>query len=434
MREHSIEIRSEEVQEILNRIPNWTVRWGITLIFILLLTALLLAGLIKYPDTVQGKVILTTQTTPVRLASQTHGTLEEVYVADGTWVDQGVLIAKITNPISEHALADLQESISEIQESLDGCATQCQVVESAKVRDHILGEIQGEYNNLYSLYQDYKKLAQSAYHKKKLQSISTQVDNHNCLASIIKQQIVYTKKELVHEKEKYSAYRQIYDAGGMAKFEFFDKEARYLEWQQALEKHKQELVKNAILIQEYELRLQELSYTHAEKLRTLKVAMYSSIQSIKNRIQHWQQCYTFTAPLAGTVNYLHTFSAKHPVKSGEALFTLVPKEEQYIAHMKVPSQGYGKIKPGHKARIRLYPYPYQEYGYLLATVKELAPLPNKGQYSVVLQVDQALMSTYRKAFSFKPEMDGEAEIITEDISFLRRIVHKFLGLSGPSMK
>jgi hypothetical protein len=328
----------------------------------------------------------------------------------------------------------LQELIREIQKSLDGYTTKCPVLTSTAVHDHIFGDIQGEYNNLCSLYQDYERLVKSVYHKKKLQGISTQVENHNGLVSIIEQQLAYTKKGLVHEKEKYDAYRKIYAAKGMAKFEFFDKEAHYLEQQQALEKQKQELVKNAIMIQEYELRLQELLFSHAEKLRTLKVAMYASIQSIKNCIQQWQQRYTLTAPLAGTVNYLHTFSKKHPVKLGEALFALVPKEEQYIAYMQAPSQGYGKIKPGHKARIKLTPYPYQEYGYLPATVKELTLLPNKTQYRVALQVDKELVSTYGKVLPFKPEMDGEAEIITEDISFLQRIVHNFLRLSRPSIK
>jgi hypothetical protein len=41
------------------------------------------------------------------------------------------------------------------------------------------------------------------------------------------------------------------------------------------------------------------------------------------------------------------------------------------------------------------------------------------------------MSAYGKVLSFKPEMEGEAEIITEDISFLQRIVYKFLRLSKP---
>lgn len=426
---YEVKIRSEEVHEILSHVPHWIIRWGITLLFTLLLVLLFLAWLIKYPDTVRGQVILTTQVSPARLASQTDGTLEEVYVADGTWVDKGALIAKITNPVSEHALAYLQEFLDGIQKSLDKHSQKSQVFTSTPAHEHIFGDLQEEYNNLCSLYQDYAKLVKSVYYKKKLQGIRTQVENHNHLTSMIEQQLLYTKKELAHEKEKYDAYHKIYAGGGMAKFEFFDKETRYLTLQKKLEKQKQELVENAIAIQEYKLRLQELSFDHAEKLRTLKVALYASIQSIKNHIQQWQQRYTLTAPLAGRVSYLHTFSAKHPVKLGEALFALVPREEQYIAYMQVPAQGYGKIKPGHKARIKLTPYPHQEYGYLPATVKELAPLPNKAQYSIVLQIEKTLLSTYGKVLVFKPEMAGWAEIITEDISFLQRIVNKFLGLS-----
>ncbi len=81
MPERTLEIRSEEVQEILDRIPNWTIRWGITLIFVLLLMALFLAWLIRYPDTIQGPVTLTTQTPPVKLVSQTSGTLEPFFAS-----------------------------------------------------------------------------------------------------------------------------------------------------------------------------------------------------------------------------------------------------------------------------------------------------------------------------------------------------------------
>ena len=34
-KEH-IELRSDEVQEIMSHIPNWMIRWGITLIFVLI--------------------------------------------------------------------------------------------------------------------------------------------------------------------------------------------------------------------------------------------------------------------------------------------------------------------------------------------------------------------------------------------------------------
>jgi hypothetical protein len=45
-----IELRSEGVQDILTRPPHWMIRWGNTIIFIILLLILLMSYIIKYPE------------------------------------------------------------------------------------------------------------------------------------------------------------------------------------------------------------------------------------------------------------------------------------------------------------------------------------------------------------------------------------------------
>ena len=54
-----IELRSEEVQEILNRPPHALVRWGITVFFVVLALFFIGGCFFKYPD-----VILFLFTTP----------------------------------------------------------------------------------------------------------------------------------------------------------------------------------------------------------------------------------------------------------------------------------------------------------------------------------------------------------------------------------
>ena len=65
--------KSEEVQDIIDRMPTrWTER-------ISLLTALLILGIIalgfiiKYPDTVDGQISVTAHAAPVRLVANTSG-------------------------------------------------------------------------------------------------------------------------------------------------------------------------------------------------------------------------------------------------------------------------------------------------------------------------------------------------------------------------
>ena len=48
--EKEIIIRTEEVNEILTSAPKWLYRWGISVIFILILVAVGLSYFIKYPS------------------------------------------------------------------------------------------------------------------------------------------------------------------------------------------------------------------------------------------------------------------------------------------------------------------------------------------------------------------------------------------------
>ena len=74
------EIRSDEVQEILSHVPNWMIRWGITLIFALIILLVGLSWIIKYPDTIQGSLILTTKEPPIELVSKSSGQISHLFV------------------------------------------------------------------------------------------------------------------------------------------------------------------------------------------------------------------------------------------------------------------------------------------------------------------------------------------------------------------
>ena len=47
-----IELRSEEVQEVMGQIPAWIVRWGITLLFLVVVALLVGSCFFKYPDVI----------------------------------------------------------------------------------------------------------------------------------------------------------------------------------------------------------------------------------------------------------------------------------------------------------------------------------------------------------------------------------------------
>ena len=73
-----IELRSEEVQDILTRPPGVLVRWGITVFFGVLAVVLIGGCFFKYPDTVSAEVTVTTERPPVWMVAKSSGKIKEV--------------------------------------------------------------------------------------------------------------------------------------------------------------------------------------------------------------------------------------------------------------------------------------------------------------------------------------------------------------------
>ena len=79
---NDIELRSEEFQEVLSRIPSWIERWGITLIFIVLAGLLIGSWFFKYPDIVSAPVVVSTENLPADVVARTSGRIDYLSVSE----------------------------------------------------------------------------------------------------------------------------------------------------------------------------------------------------------------------------------------------------------------------------------------------------------------------------------------------------------------
>jgi hypothetical protein len=97
--QETLEIRSEEVQEIISHMPSGLIRWGIGLIFFLFVVLLGISWFVKYPDVIKAKVIVTTNPAPVNLVSRSAGKIL-LLKKDNEAVTKNEVIALIQNNAS----------------------------------------------------------------------------------------------------------------------------------------------------------------------------------------------------------------------------------------------------------------------------------------------------------------------------------------------
>ena len=68
-----ISSKSEEVQDIIDRMPTYWTKWITLCVSILIGIIIILSFLIKYPDTIDGIISITGGEAPVRLVAKSSG-------------------------------------------------------------------------------------------------------------------------------------------------------------------------------------------------------------------------------------------------------------------------------------------------------------------------------------------------------------------------
>ena len=79
---NEIELRSEEVQDILTKIPHWIIRWGSLVVLVILLLLFLVSWMVKYPDIITTEITITTQIPPEKLVAKTSGKIQAILIDD----------------------------------------------------------------------------------------------------------------------------------------------------------------------------------------------------------------------------------------------------------------------------------------------------------------------------------------------------------------
>jgi multidrug resistance efflux pump len=369
-----IEIRSDEVQEILSSVPSWMIRWGITLIFGVMMICIVLTYFIKYPDVVKGTISLTTVTPPSKLVSKTSGEIEGLFVKDNQYVKAGDLLARIKNPLTKEAADFLEKIVLEVQLGLQndfkspiGFAN----------NQTVFGGVQSEYNELINAVNEYRFSLNTDQYEKRRQNLEKQISNYRRLDEINQRQFKYAEESYVRAEDKYKANKDLYAKNVISKADFFDQEAAFTQAKNELENLRKNNLQNTITLTDYERQLNELEIDFLTKKMNISQTIETRLNNIRNEINNWQAVYLITSPMDGRVNYLMRISENQFVEAGKQLFAVIPDGvDQYIGYIEVDKLGYGKVEVGQQVKIRLDNFPSVEYGQLKGAVQSISAIPN----------------------------------------------------------
>lgn len=114
MAQEDIKIRSQEVQDILKKMPHSLIRWGNSIIFLILVLMGFLAFFIKFPTVFQVPVIITAKNPPEQFTANRNGKIERLFFDNKDVVSEGDVIAVMKNTADFEDVMKLKTVIDSI--------------------------------------------------------------------------------------------------------------------------------------------------------------------------------------------------------------------------------------------------------------------------------------------------------------------------------
>ena len=413
------EKRSEEVQDIIERMPTRWTYYVALLVTTLMGVVILLGFLIKYPDTVDGQISITGTHAPVRLVANASGRIH-LLKKDGCTLKNQEVIGYIENG------ADYND-IDKVVNILNKGITPTVVFNLPKKL--MIGEVSSSYNAFVISYELFDRLRNSQLYETMRKTLKGQISADKDVVENLEKEMLLKKQITSNIHDTYSKDSTLLGLGGISQTDFYNKENNYLSQEESNVNLKStQLIKLSEINKNF-TELTRLSIEESESLQKAYIDMQAKFGELSNVLNTWKERYLLTSPINGKMEYLGFWRENSYIDSNTELFTILPAENDIVGEVYIPSIGAGKVEAGMQANVKLNDFPYDEYGLLKGKVHSISSLTNKisqkdgtiETYLVIVHFPNGTNTNFGKHLSLNFETKGTIEIITKRKRLIERL-------------
>ena len=416
-----LKIYSEEVRDVLSAPPKAIFKWGNTILSVFILLLLFLSWFIKYPDIIRAEVTITTQFPPEKLVAKSSGRISKLFIENQKEIKENTPIAIIENAANYETVFLLKA----ITDTLKQKETFYFPIEKYDFSE--LGTIETAFTNFKNNYINYRQYLDYKPHQIEKNSQSIESNQQYNRISILQQQISIATKELQLKKKELGRFEILFKKGIISAQEWESKQFDYLQQEKNQQALKTQLSQLKSSLNDLSRNMQN---TNVNELKDNVVLLQNTIQAfnqLKKEIADWDLNFVLRSSINGKVSYFQVWSENQVVSIGAELFSVIPKSSSNcIAKLRVAALNSGKIKSNQDVVIRLANYPDREFGILKGKLSTISLIPTKeGVLLLDAKLTNGLQTSYKKQINFQQEMTGTADIITEDLRLLERLLYQF---------
>lgn len=219
-------------------------------------------------------------------------------------------------------------------------------------------------------------------------------------------------------EQEFEAKKKLAEKGLIARLEFLDAESEFSNKKMPLQQTESSIINNRVSQISKQKELLELIRQEDE----ISSGFKQSLQSLKSSINDWEHQYLLKAPVSGSLVYSGVIQEQQTLQSGQIVFFIVPSNTDFFGVMKISQASFGKIEKGQRVLVRFSGYPYHEFGSVMGEIEYISEFPvGEGELFAKVRFPEGLKTNYGNKLTPANGMEGEAEIITQDMRLLKRV-------------
>lgn len=418
------EFISEDIQTLMKKTPSWTLRRGNTITVLVLILLLNLTWIIKYPDVIKGKALITTSIPPEKHFSRVFGKIDTLLVKNHDEVSAGDIIAIIQSTANYKDILLLQSILDTFNIHNQDFSS---ILGYLSIAD--LGSLEIAYADFENSLLDYELNSLYAPGNTKIKAKgSSIIDIENKLFALQLQKS-QQQEETEFFKKNIDRYSNLYQKGVVSLSEYESKQIEYLNSKKRLANIISDINETKEFRNNAKVDFIDSDFSLKRQDKLLRNNLFQAYNKLRASILEWKRNYIITSSMDGTVSLNNFWSSNKTVNKGDLVCVILPNNTEYLIRIKTLERGLGKIKEGFKVNIDLHNYPAYENGYLLCEVSNIPVFPEEdGSYVINAIPINGLSTTYKKKIIFTQEMKGNAEIITNKTSLAERLFFSMKSL------
>lgn len=415
---------SEELQEIISAPPHWLVNWGMLIFITILIFFGALAGIIQSPDIVKGTLVITSYNEPKPVLTKIAGRLLRVVVSENDIVKAGEAMGYMESTGNHEKVIGLLSQLRLLQSTLS--RNQYSLLNTQEgYRGTDLGELQSNYETFYLSYLKFKASTSYGINLERRRYLMLDIGEINKQNAILHSKLTTRKKEFEIARLEYKMHEKLFAQKVEAYMELKNEEAKFLAKQEPLNDIESSLISNRSLLYQKQKELLELE----GEINDEKLKFNQALNTFISEIERWKQKYILTAPQSGRVILSRVIQVNKTYKENEELFYITQDNKDLFGEVLIKQNSLGKVKKGQAVLVKLESYPFEQYGMIRGHITFISDVPTRDSvFSAVVKLNINDVFFKKQKIILKNGLIGEAEIITEESSLLRKLLRNFTKL------